>query len=158
MKKNGLYLDVLMKIVIIGCLCLIVFLSGFYLGFSEYTELYLSLPEKYAIHFSNENRAFVRFIVYGFTGLLFIFSTFAHFSEKLTVKIVGTVLFLFSLAPAWYLLDSTPGLISRIENPRFFDLNRILYLDIAVFPIIVLATLLSLFNVWSAIKKHRKED
>ncbi|MGB7208964.1 MAG: hypothetical protein WBD27_09920 [Pyrinomonadaceae bacterium] len=149
MERKYNRIDFTLGVALVASFCLVLFLCGFYLGFSETYELNRIKAENIGIRLSGgSNPYFERSLIYGFVATLLIASLLIGSYKRIFAKIVRASVLLISLFPVWVLFISTPAGLSGNGKMASSGLNFILYLDLSVLPIVVLLLFLCLRGAW----------
>jgi len=148
MERNYFCVDYVQRIALLASLCLVLFLCGFYFGFSETFELNRIQLSQDGIRFGGGNPYRERVLKYGFVAVLLLVSLLMHTSKLRAAKIVGASVLLFSLFQVWGLFTSTPSVLSGNGTIASSPINLIFYLDLFVLPIFILLLFLYLRDVW----------
>ncbi len=144
MKNNSLGNDSKVFVIVI-LLMLIIFLAGFYLGFSEIYELLELQSVKKGILLSNAGNPFSwRISYYGLIAGVLSASLLANYFRMRILNIVTTVLLFASLFPAWTLFIGIPAVLTGTGRISPSDFSLVLYLEIVAFPLLVLLAILHL--------------
>ena len=154
MERIHYYVNFIEMAVFVALLSLILFLGGFYLGFSETHELGKELT---GISFSGGNLYRDRALQYGFVAILLLVSWLIYSFRPRHAKILGTTVLLLSIFPVWNLFVSTPAQLSRSRIASGPDLNFIVYLDLGVFPVVILLLFLCFRGAYQSLKQDREQ-
>ena len=104
MERKYFCIDLVLAVSFLAFFCLILFLGGFYLGFSETYELNTELS---GIRFSGGNLYRDRALRYGIVAVLLLVSLVIHSYKRRAAKIIGASILLVSIFPVWDLFIST---------------------------------------------------
>ena len=154
MKSNH---NDLKRFALVTLLMLIIFLSGFYLGFSEVYELAELRRAEKGIELSPPGNPFRwRFSFYVLIAGVLSASLAANFMRIRLVNVVVTALLFASLFPGWTLFSSIPAVLTGPERISPSDFSLVLYFEIFAFPLLVLLTVLHIVHLIGESRGNRE--